>query len=171
MDGALAVIFIVTGLTDMALNDCPTGCLQSSDAVSRLSVQGAEVIFQSETIDEEIYVGYDLPTGYGPFQPTIGASITGDGGAWIGAGAKWNSQGVIGSPFFIESSLMPGIYHDNDSPDLGGALQFRSAIGLGYTFENGATLTVLYDHRSNADTQSINPGLETFSLRYAVALR
>jgi hypothetical protein len=171
MDGALAIIFVVTGLTDMTLNDCPTECLERGDAVSRLSVQGAEVIFQSETIDEEIYVGFDLPTRYGPFQLTIGASIAGDGGAWIGAGAKWNSQSVIDSPFFIESSLMPGIYQDNDSPDLGGALQFRSALGAGYTFENGGTLTVLYDHRSNADTQNINPGLETLSLRYAIALR
>lgn len=170
MDGTFAVIFTIVGLTDMSLNYCPEGCIDRSDAPARLILQRAEVHFQEETIDQELYLGYDLPAAYGPFQPTIGASITGDGGTWVGAGAKWTTQSVIDSPFFIEASFMPGFYQRNDSPDLGGHLHFRSALGMGYTFENGGNIAVSYDHRSNGDTSDINPGLETLAVRYAIAL-
>lgn len=169
MDGTLAVIFVISSLTDMALNDCPSGCLTKDGATPRLSFQAAAVEFQSEIIGEEIYLGYDAATKYGPFQPTIGASITDTGDLWAGGGAKWTSQDLMSGPLFIETSLMPGFYFAEDGPDLGGSLHFRSALGVGYEFDNGATLTVSYDHRSNADTQSTNPGLETIAIRYAIA--
>ncbi len=168
MDGTLAAIFLVISMTDMALTDCPAGCLAPEQAVSRLSFQGAKVSFQDEIIGNEIYLGYDAPVTYGPFQPTVGISLTDGGDYWVGAGVKWTSKGVIDSPFFVESSLMPGIYGQADGPDLGGQMHFRSSLGAGYTFDNGATVTASYDHRSNADTQQLNPGLETISLRFAI---
>lgn len=168
MDGTLAVIFLVASLTDMALNDCDTGCLAPADATARLSFQAAEVEFNEEIIGNEIYVGYDLGTTYGPFQPTIGASVTDLGDYWVGIGAKWTSRDVVSGPLFIEASLMPGYFHLGDGPDIGGSLQFRSALGVGYAFDNGMTVLAAYDHRSNADTQDLNPGLETLSLRFAI---
>ena len=167
MNGTLAVIFLVTSLTDMGLNDCATGCLAPEQAAQRLSFQAAKVEFQEEIIGSEVYVGYDVGTSYGPFQPTLGVSVTDDGGYWVGAGAKWTSQGVFDSPFFIETSLMPGYFEKGDGPDLSGHLQFRSSLGVGYAFANGATILASYDHRSNADTQMPNPGLETIAVRVA----
>ncbi|MDE0984033.1 MAG: acyloxyacyl hydrolase [Yoonia sp.] len=49
-------------------------------------------------------------------------------------GAKWTTQSLSNSPFFIEASLMPGYYAQGDGPDLGGSLQFRSSLGAGYAF-------------------------------------
>lgn len=170
MDGTLALIWLLTSLTDMGFSDCPTDCLRENPQTSRLSFRAANVQFQDRSINEELYVGLDASRSFGPFQPTMAASVTGDGDFWFGAGAKWTSQRVFDSPFFVETSLLPGVLKAGDGPDIGGALQFRSAFGIGYSFENGATLSVLYDHRSNADTQSVNPGLETLSLRYAIAL-
>lgn len=170
MDGTLAVIFLVTSLTDMVITDCPNACLQQTAATARLNMQAGNVVFQDDTIDQEVYVGYDTDRSYGPFHTTFGASATAEGDLWIGAGAKWTSQDLLRGPFFIETSLMPGLYAKGDGPDLGGALQFRSAFGAGYEFDNGGTVTVLYDHRSNADTQNLNPGLETLGIRYAIAL-
>ena len=170
MDGTLAVIWLITSLTDMRFNECPTGCLAERPAASRLSLQGAQVIFQEEEIGEEIYIGYDAPRRFGPFQMTYGASVTDEGAAWIGAGAKWTTRNLIDGPFFVETSFMPGLYDQGDGPDLGGALHFRAALGAGYIFANGATLTVSYDHRSNGDIEDLNPGLETLSIRYAFTL-
>jgi len=167
MNGALAVIFMVASLTDMALTDCPTGCLAQSDATSRLTFQVAKVEFQEDIIGNEIYVGYDLGTTYGPFQPTFGASATDLGDIWIGVGAKWTTHSLSDGPFFIEASLMPGYYAQGDGPDIGGSLQFRSSLGAGFAFDNGVTVLASYDHRSNADTQDVNPGLETIALRVA----
>jgi lipid A 3-O-deacylase len=170
MDGALAAFFVITSLTDMALNDCPTGCLATTDAPARLSFQLGDVRFDEDRIGKEFYVGYDAGQKHGPFQTTIGASVTEEGAGWIGAGGKWTSTDIWSGPFFLESTLMPGIYFQSDGPDLGGSLQFRSSIGVGFAFEGGATVTVAYDHRSNADTDVTNPGLEVLSIRYAMPL-
>lgn len=168
MNGTLAAIFVIASLTDMGLNDCPTGCLERTDAPARLSFQFGDVRFQENRIGREILLGYDANFKAGPFQPTVAASITDDGSFWVGAGGKWTSAQIIPGPFFIESSLMPGFYTAGDGVDLGGNLQFRSSLGAGYTFDSGATLTVAYDHRSNADTDKTNPGLEVLSVRYAI---
>lgn len=167
MDGTLAAIFLIASMTDMALTDCPTGCLAPDQAVSMLSFQVAKVQSQDKIIGDEILIGYDFGTTYGPFQPTIAASVSDQGDTWLGAGVKWTTQGIIDNPFYVESSLLPGIYAKGDGPDLGGTLHFRASLGAGYAFENGATMTVLYDHRSNADTQIFNPGLETIAVKFA----
>ncbi|MGJ8622469.1 MAG: acyloxyacyl hydrolase [Yoonia sp.] len=170
MDGTLAAIFLILGLGDMAVNDCPTGCLKESRTTARWNFQAASVIFNEDRIGQEFYAAYDPDQAYGPFQLTFGGSATLDGDLWVGGGAKWTSQDFISGPFFFEASLMPGLYARGDGPEIGGVLQFRSALGAGYEFGNGATLTVLFDHRSNADIQVVNPGLETLGLRYAIAL-
>ena len=170
MDGTLAAIFLILGLGDMALNDCPTGCLAESNEQPKWNFQAANVIFDEDEIGQEIYVGYDTGQSFGPFAITYGGSITDQSDVWVGVGAKWSSERHHDIPVFFEASLMPGLHARGDGPDLGGALQFRSAVGVGYRFENGSSLSVLYDHRSNADTQSVNPGLETLGIRYAIEL-
>ncbi|KJZ20203.1 acyloxyacyl hydrolase [Loktanella sp. S4079] len=168
MDGTLALIFLLTSLTDMGSNYCKTGnCLDQQIATDRFAVQAAQVVFQEHETGQEIYFAYDSPRRFGPFQPVIGGSVTDDNDVWLGAGVKWTSTEAFNSPFFLETSLMPGLYARGNGENLGGSLHFRSAIGLGYRFKNDATITLLYDHRSNGDTQSLNPGLETIALRYA----
>jgi hypothetical protein len=169
MDGTLAAIYLITSLLDMGLTHCPQGCLAREAAPARLSVQAGDVIFQEDSIGEEVFIGYNLDHAYGPFQPTVGLSVTDQRAGWIGLGVK--SRFEIGAGgLFAEGSIMPGYYSAGDGPDLGGDLQIRSALGLGYEFGNGATLSLLYDHRSNADTRARNPGLETLAVRYQVAL-
>lgn len=170
MDGTLAAIFLIASLTDMTLSDCPTACLRPSDATARLSFQAAGLQFQNVYIGSEFLIGYDLGRAYGPFQPTIAASLTDEGGTWFGAGAKWTTQDFFAGPVFAEAALLPGLYYDNAEVAIGGVLQFRSSLGIGYEFDNGSTLLVSYDHRSNGDTQDFNPGLETLAIRYAIAL-
>jgi hypothetical protein len=169
MDATLAIIFAITSLTDMALNDCKTGCLAPQSDTARLSFQASAVEFQSKIIGSELYLGYDSTQAYGPYQITYGAAITEDMDTWVGMGLKWTSKRIDTGPWFVETSLMPGLHFVADGPDLGGNLQFRSALGLGYEFDNGTTLLVSYDHRSNADTQPKNPGLETIAIRYAIS--
>ena len=169
MDGSIALFWLVTSLFDMNATHCATGCLMRDAAPARLSFQAGSVQFQNAPIGSEIYLGYDLDHAYGPFQPTVAASVTDTGDIWAGAGFKWTSVDVIEGPIFLEASFIPGIHLRGDGPDLGGEVHFRSAVGAGYAFDNGSTLTVAWDHRSNGDTRATNPGLETLSIRYAVA--
>lgn len=169
MDGTLAIVFAVIGLVDMVQQDCPTGCLARSPEAERIYVQGAGVQFQTDWLGSEVVVGYDFDRAYGPFQPTIAASVTEQGDVWVGGGAKWRVQAGQ-TDFFYEGSFQPGIYVRGDGPDLGGKLHFRSALGVGYEFDNGGAVLVSFDHRSNGDLQRINPGLETLSVQYSIAL-
>ncbi len=170
MDGTIAVIFFIVSLTDMGINECPDGCLTRQDAPERFSIQGGDVIFQERDIGAEAYFGYDRDHRFGPFQPTYGLSLTDENAFWVGGGAKWTTKGFHDGPFFAELSFMPGLYAKGDGPKLGGPLHFRSAIGVGYEFDNGGTLTALFDHRSNGDVLPRNPGLETLSIRYSIGI-
>ncbi|MBB5723852.1 hypothetical protein FHS72_003497 [Loktanella ponticola] len=170
MDGTVALFWLVTSLFDMNQTDCATGCLMRHAAAERISIQTASLQFQREEIGREFYLGYDFDHAYGPFQPTVAASMTNRNDVWIGAGFKWTSEDLIEGPIFLEASFIPGLHFRDDGPNIGGEVQFRSAVGAGYAFEQGATLTVSWDHRSNGDTRAINPGLETLSIRYAFPL-
>jgi lipid A 3-O-deacylase len=170
LDSRFAVFFFIMGLTDTYFNDCPTDCTRQTEAPARVSLQYGDTFFQEDDIGSEVYGIYDLPRRYGAFQPTVGASLTSDNDLWVGAGGKWTTDRSTGSPIFIELSLMPGLYVHGDGPDLGFPLLFRGALGAGYTFDNGASIAVFFDHRSNANMTTLNPGIETLSLRFSMEL-
>lgn len=170
MDGTLAGIFVIASLTDMTLNHCPTGCTTATQDRADLSFQLAAVEFDRRIIGEELALSYAYPVSFGPWQPIAMISATDKGRIWAGAGARWQADlGDTGA--FVEASLMPGYDSGGDGPDIGGRIQFRSAVGIGFRFDNGASLTASYDHRSNSELQDLNPGLETISIRYGIALK
>ncbi len=169
MDGTLAVIYALASLTDLQLEEFPQTCFARTDATARLSFQVATIEYQREFIGEEIFIGYDMGRKYGPIQPTFGLSVSDQGNIWVGLGGKWTGRPEPGSPIFAESYFMPGVFTNGDGPDLGEPILFRSSLGFGYEFENGSTLTLSYDHRSNADLTRPNKGQETISIRYAIA--
>jgi hypothetical protein len=169
MDGTLAAIALIVGLTDMGLNHCGTGCLAPNSVDSRIAISGGSVLFQENSIGEELYLRYDFGTTYGPFQPTVGFSATSDGDLWLGAGALWTAH-FPGDDFFLQLYLMPGLYAQGDGPDLGHEIQFRSGFEIGYEANNGWRWGISYDHRSNAELASVNPGVETLQLRLSIPL-
>ena len=169
MDGTIAIIFALVGLGDMIVNDCPDGCLAQSPESTRFSIQAAGVQFNEDWLGSEIVLGYDFGRSYGPFQPMMSISATEQGDVWFGGGAKWR-QTLGQSDFFVEGSFQPGIYIRGTGPDLGGNIHFRSALGLGYEFDNGGSVLMSFDHRSNGDFLPLNPGLETLSIQYSFVL-
>lgn len=170
MDSRFAVFLFIVGGLDTYLNDCPTECLRETEAPARVHLQYGDTYFQENVIGDELYAIYDLPKRYGGFQPSVGASLTSDDDFWMGAGVKWSTERISDSPIFIELSLMPGLYLSGDGPDLGFPLQFRGALGAGYRLDNGASLSVFFDHRSNANITSLNPGIETLGVRLTMQL-
>ncbi|QOL81664.1 acyloxyacyl hydrolase [Pseudooceanicola spongiae] len=168
MDGTFAVLFLIAGLTDMGVNHCPEqGCLAPESSESRLALSFGDVMYQEDKIDRELYLRFDAPVSYGPFQPAFGASLSGDGTAWIGGGATWTTNF---DRAYMQLHLMPGVYARGDGPDLGSTVEFRSGVEIGFEARNGIRYGLSYDHRSNADLSSVNPGLETIQLRVSFPL-
>src|SRR6056297_1992205 len=86
-DGTFAVVGLVLGLINMGVNHCPNeGCLAKSDVTPYIAASVGDVVFQEQTIGEEIYLRKQTGTARGPFQFTYGASVTDEGGFWIGLG-------------------------------------------------------------------------------------
>lgn len=73
----------------------------------------------------------------------------------------------LGKNWFLEASVMPGIYVE-DTPEnrLGSRFQIRSLLGIGYTLGSGDKLSVAITHKSNASTTDFNPGVNAVLIRY-----
>lgn len=173
MDGRLAVLFFVVGLTDMKTNDCETGCLARTPAQQAISLSYGDVIFQENVIGREAYLRYDMGRSYGPFQPAIGLSVTDTNDIWLGFGAThttrfWQSRSGAGG--YAQLSFLPGVHVQGNGPDLGHPVEFRSGAEIGWQARNGVRVGLSYDHRSNGDISSLNPGMETFQLRVQIPL-
>ena len=163
MDGTLAALVLAVSLADMGLNHCPTGCLGTEDTPPRWAVSTGALLFQEREDGAEVFLRRDLGLTFGPFQPSLGLSVATGGATWIGAGVQYTLKGE--SPVYFQGHVMPGVYFAGDGRDIGGALQFRSGIEIGYEAASGLRLGLGFDHRSNADLDRYNPGLETLVLR------
>ncbi len=117
----------------------------------------------------EVYLRYQTAARLGPFHYAFGASLSDHREAWVGAGLLFEEP-LGRSPFFVQVSVLPGFYDRGRGKNLGGHFQIRSGIDLGYQFAGGARLSVGLDHRSDAGTTDLNPGLNTVQVRYAVPL-
>ncbi|WP_037312003.1 acyloxyacyl hydrolase [Ruegeria halocynthiae] len=92
-------------------------------------------------------------------------SVDTDGDTHIGAGLIGTY--AFADRWFAELSVMPGYYNAaNNSNDLGGSFQIRSLLGVGYTLDGGNKVSVAVTHKSNASTDSSNPGVNALLVRY-----
>ena len=171
-DGTFAVLLLIAGLTDMSINHCGTelGCLGRTETHPRFAFSAGEFYDQNAASDREAYLRYDLGHQNGPFGHAIGFSLADKGEVWLGYGQTYLWQ-PDRSPFYAELHAMAGLYEDNGGFDLGGPIQFRSGIELGYENRAGWRYALSYDHRSNADLYANNPGVETYMFRVSVPLR
>lgn len=171
-DGSFAVAMLLIGLTDMGMNHCGTenGCLGKSDATPRIALSFGEVLERQATPAGEVYVRYDLPFKRGPFGQAVGLSVGERGETWVGFGSTYTMK-FGNSPFYGELHSMPGLYFDNGGFDLGGPIEFRSGIELGYENRKGWRMAFSYDHRSNAEIYKKNPGIETVAFRVSIPTR
>ena len=170
-DGTFAVLMFVLGLTDMGLNHCGTenGCLGRSETASRLAFSGGEVLERRAEPAAEVYLRYDLGHKRGPFGRVAGLSVGENGETWIGFGTTYEI--ALGDHAFVELHSMPGLYFDNGGFDLGGPIAFRSGVEVGFEDRNGWRYGLSYDHRSNAEIYSDNPGVETVQFRVSMPLK
>ncbi len=171
-DGTFAVLMLIAGLTDMSMNHCGTeaGCFDHGTQQPRLSLSAGQVIERRAEEAAEIYVRYDPAFKLGPFGHALGLSVGEDGETWVGFGMTYKID-FGDTPFYTELHSMPGLYFDNGGFDLGGVVEFRSGIEVGYENKQGWRFAASYDHRSNAQIYSENPGIETAALRVSIPLR
>lgn len=99
-------------------------------------------------------------------EPMVGLQANVDGGVYGYAGLNYDWQ--FAEDWFLTPNAAVGLYEDNSSVDLGGAVQFRTGIELSYAFENDYRLGLAFHHISNAGIYDNNPGAEQVMLTYSI---
>lgn len=110
---------------------------------------------------------YRFKDVYWGLRPTLGVSIDTDGGAYGYGGLNWDIP-LGSSNFYLIPNFMAGLYHRGDSKRLGGPIEFRSGLELDYQFANAHRVGVAFNHISNANIYSHNPGAETLLVNYSI---
>lgn len=117
--------------------------------------------------DDEAYgeVGFEwrlAPQGKWGLQPFAGITWI-EGDSWYTFGGL-RYEADLGRGFYLAPSLALGIYERNESPDLGGPVEFRSSLELGYRISDRVTLGLSYYHLSNSSLYETNGGSESLVL-------
>lgn len=97
--------------------------------------------------------------------PVAGLSLNTDGGVVGYAGLY--ADATLGS-FVVTPQFSVGIYDNGEGADLGGGLQFRSAVEFAYGLDGGARIGLRLTHLSNAGLEDENPGAEELYLTYTL---
>lgn len=96
-----------------------------------------------------------------------GLLVTNRGGAWIGGGVSYTHR-FANDALFLRGTFMPGLYRAGGDLALGGPVVFATGLEVGTRLGNGANLSLLAEHRSNAGLYGENPGLDTLSIAYSL---
>lgn len=74
--------------------------------------------------------------------------------------------------WFIEASVMPGLYFNNEERnDLGSSFEIRSLLSVGKQLKNGHAVSLALTHKSNASTAPQNPGVNAVLLRWHLPVK
>lgn len=106
------------------------------------------------------------------FETGLGATaqLHQEGDIFLGIGVQ--AQRELRNGWFIEASLMPGLFEEGTAAnDLGSTFEIRSLIGVGRELRNGNRVSLALSHISNASIGDRNPGLNALSLRYHIPLQ
>ena len=94
-------------------------------------------------------------------KPAVGVAGTDDGNYWAYGGLRLDLK--LGS-WVVTPQFAVALYEDGGGRDLGGVLEFRSGIEVGYKFAAGPRIGLLFYHLSNADFYDFNPGSNSLVL-------
>lgn len=101
-------------------------------------------------------------------RPMLGLSGTGDGAVWGYAGLHADFEA---SPtWMVSPAFAVSLFDEGDGKDLGGPVEFRSAIEISYRFATAKRLGLTFHHLSNGGLYDDNPGTNSLLLTWTVDL-
>ena len=100
--------------------------------------------------------------------PAAGVMAGAQGSLYVYGGFRWELP--LGQRWVFSPSWATGLYYRAPDFDLGGPLEFRSAIELSYRLRDGSRLGVCLYHLSNAGLFTQNPGSESLVVTYSAGL-
>ena len=126
---------------------------------------------QSVDLNLEAILTPSMPFLFGTIRPAVGGTLNLDGGTSHGyIDARWEIEAPSG--IFFAIGLGAAIHDGRIDPDrldrkaFGSRVLFHIPIELGYRFDNHNSLSIYFEHMSNAGLASSNEGMDFLGLRY-----
>ncbi len=132
---------------------------------------GFRLEHQTADINLEAIFSPALPFMWGTIRPAIGGTINTRGdtsNAYVDA--RWEIEAPCG--VFFAMGLGAAIHDGHVETDaldrkaLGSRVLFHIPFELGYRFDQHNSLSIYYEHMSNANTSSVNEGMDFVGARY-----
>ncbi len=100
----------------------------------------------------------------------VAAGITAndESSVWIYGGLRRDFS--LGGPWIITPAFAIVLYEEGDGKDLGGPLEFRSALEIGHEWPSRKRLAFVIYHLSNAGIYDRNPGMNSLVLTFSFPL-
>ena len=92
-----------------------------------------------------------------------------DGAFYLFGGLRRDFR--LGGPWLITPAFGIALYEKGDSKDLGGTVEFRSALELGHQWPNLHRIAFGVYHLSNAGLHDLNPGSNSLIVIYSLPLK
>ncbi|MEC9412329.1 MAG: acyloxyacyl hydrolase [Pseudomonadota bacterium] len=143
----------------------PSTAFAEQESQMALSV-GAFEVFDDNTA-AEIGVEYRFSPQASAFNliPTLGATLTSDGGYWGYAGVRYDIY--LNNNWILTPNFAIAAYEQGGGVDLGYDIEFRTGAELAYQFSDKSRLGLGLYHLSNANIGENNPGAESLILSYS----
>jgi hypothetical protein len=120
---------------------------------------------------EIVFCPTGLPVWAGTLRPNLGLSVNSQGDtSKLYGGVLWEINSKHG--LFFATGLGAAVHNgeldtdDKDKKSLGTRVLFRIPIEVGYQITTRHSLSIMFDHVSNAGLASSNEGLDTIGIRY-----
>ena len=116
----------------------------------------------------EAGVEYRHPTRLWGLTAAGGLTGTEDGSVYIFAGLRRDFG--LGEGWWLTPAFGIALYEEGDGKDLGGPVEFRSAIEVSYEWPKRYRLALAFYHLSNAGIYELNPGSNSLTLALSLPL-
>lgn len=134
---------------------------------------GFRVENDAVAINLEAILSPALPLLGGTIRPAVGGSVATQGGTSDGyVDARWQletAQGLfygVGLGAAIHDGATDLKYVNQSEKALGSRVLFHIPAEIGYRIDNHNSLSVYFEHMSNANTANYNEGLDRMGMRY-----
>lgn len=116
----------------------------------------------------ELGLEYRHPINVWSMAVVGGLTVNDDLAAWVYGGLRRDFS--LGGPWIITPAFAITLYEQGDAKDLGGPLEFRSALEIAHAWPSRKRLALVIYHLSNAGIYDRNPGMNSLILTYSISL-
>ena len=133
-----------------------------------LAFSGGVSNFNKAERKVELGVEGRLPTDLWGLAVAAGLYGNDERSAWIFGGVRRDFH--IARSWILTPAFAVALYSAGDGKDLGGPVEFRSALDIAYEWPDRRRLALCIYHLSNAGIYDRNPGMNSVILTYSLPL-